>query len=148
MAFLIPEFKGYYYLNYVCDYNFFFSSESKTPTNANWVSRYCSREENRAYESDFLYIAGMMTKKNWNEGDGDGAKVYYTGNFKESIRPLLPPPPHLELCVQYKPDIFLSVNHFDKINSIYPRLDLVNLVVRPHLFTKLSLFTKSSLDKE
>ena len=41
----------------------FFSSESKTPTNANWVSRYCSREENRAYESDFLYIAGMMTKK-------------------------------------------------------------------------------------
>ena len=124
----------------------FFSSESKTPTNANWVSRYCSREENRAYESDFLYIAGMMTKKNWNEGDG--AKVYYTGNFKESIRPLLPPPPpHLELCVQYKPDIFLSVNHFDKINST-PRLDLVNLVVRPLLFTKLIIFAKSSLDKE
>ena len=32
--------------------------------------------------------------------------------------------------------------------SIHPSLDLVNMVVRPLLFTKLSLFTKSSLDKE
>ena len=31
---------------------------------------------------------------------------------------------------------------------IHPRLDLVNVIVRPFLFTKLSLFTKSSLDKE
>ena len=30
----------------------------------------------------------------------------------------------------------------------HPRLDLVNVVVRPLLFTKLNLFTKSSLDKE
>ena len=32
--------------------------------------------------------------------------------------------------------------------SVHPRLDLVNMVVRPFLFTELSLFTKSSLDKE
>ena len=31
---------------------------------------------------------------------------------------------------------------------MHPRLDLVNLVVRTLLFTKLSLITKSSLDKE
>ena len=31
---------------------------------------------------------------------------------------------------------------------VYPRLDLVNVVVRPLLFTKSSLFTKLSLDKE
>ena len=31
---------------------------------------------------------------------------------------------------------------------IHLKLDLVNVVVRPLLFTKLSLFTKSSLDKE
>ena len=31
---------------------------------------------------------------------------------------------------------------------VHPRLDLVNVIVRPFLFTKLSLFTKSSLDKE
>ena len=30
---------------------------------------------------------------------------------------------------------------------IHPRLDLVNVVIRPFLFTKLSLFTKSSLNK-
>ena len=34
------------------------------------------------------------------------------------------------------------------IHVIYPRLDLVNVVGRPFLFTKLSLFTKSSLYKE
>ena len=32
--------------------------------------------------------------------------------------------------------------------SFSSRLDLVNIVVIPHLFTELSLFTKSSLDKE
>ena len=32
--------------------------------------------------------------------------------------------------------------------TLHPRLDLVNLVVRPPLFTKLNLFTESSLDKE
>ena len=32
--------------------------------------------------------------------------------------------------------------------SIHPRLDLVNMVVRPLLFTKLSLFTKSIHDKK
>ena len=32
--------------------------------------------------------------------------------------------------------------------KIHLRLDLVNIVVRPLLFTKLSLFTKSNLDKE
>ena len=31
---------------------------------------------------------------------------------------------------------------------LHPRLDLVNMVVRPFLFTKLSLFTKWSIDKE
>ena len=31
---------------------------------------------------------------------------------------------------------------------VHPRLNLVNVVVRPFLFTILSLFTKSSLDKE
>ena len=31
---------------------------------------------------------------------------------------------------------------------IHPKLDLVNVIFRPFLFTKLSLFTKSSLDKE
>ena len=31
---------------------------------------------------------------------------------------------------------------------IHPRLDLVNMIVRPFLFNKLSLFTKSSHDKE
>ena len=31
---------------------------------------------------------------------------------------------------------------------VHPKLDLVNMVVRPLLFTKLSLFTKSGLDKE
>ena len=34
------------------------------------------------------------------------------------------------------------------IFRVHPRLDLVNMVVRPFLFTKLSLFTKSSLDKD
>ena len=34
------------------------------------------------------------------------------------------------------------------IQVIYPRLDLVNVVGKPFLFTKLSLFTKSSLNKE
>ena len=32
--------------------------------------------------------------------------------------------------------------------TLHPRLDLVNLVVRPPLLTKLILFSKSSLDKE
>ena len=32
--------------------------------------------------------------------------------------------------------------------QITPRLDLVNMVVRPLLYTKSSLFTKLSLDKE
>ena len=32
--------------------------------------------------------------------------------------------------------------------TLHPRLHLVNLVVRPHLLTKLILFSKSSLDKE
>ena len=32
--------------------------------------------------------------------------------------------------------------------KVHPRLDLVNVIVRPFLFTKLSLFTISSLDKE
>ena len=32
--------------------------------------------------------------------------------------------------------------------GVHPRLDLVNVIVRPFLFTKLSLLTKSSLDKE
>ena len=32
--------------------------------------------------------------------------------------------------------------------DVYPRLDLVNGVVRPLLFTKSSLFTKLSLDEE
>ena len=31
---------------------------------------------------------------------------------------------------------------------VHPRLDLVNKVIRPLLFTKLSLFTKSNLDEE
>ena len=31
---------------------------------------------------------------------------------------------------------------------IHPKLNLVNVVVRPHLFTKFSLFIKLSLDKE
>ena len=39
------------------------------------------------------------------------------------------------------------VNDIRKI-EIHPRLYLVNVVVRPLLFTKLSLFTNSSLDKE
>ena len=34
------------------------------------------------------------------------------------------------------------------IFRVHPRLDLVNMVVRPFLFTKLSLFTKSSLNKD
>ena len=31
---------------------------------------------------------------------------------------------------------------------VHPKLDLVNVVVRPFLFTKSSIFTKWSLDKE
>ena len=34
------------------------------------------------------------------------------------------------------------------LEVIHSKLDLVNMDVRPLLFTKLSLFTKSSLDKE
>ena len=33
-------------------------------------------------------------------------------------------------------------------SQLHPKLDLVNMVVRTFLFTKLSLFTKSSIDKE
>ena len=37
---------------------------------------------------------------------------------------------------------------FPFCNLVHPRLDLVNVVVRPLLFTKLSLLTESSLNKE
>ena len=39
-------------------------------------------------------------------------------------------------------------SHHCRLDDVYPRLNLVNVVVRPLLFTKMSLFTKLSLDKE
>ena len=52
-----------------------------------------------------------------------------------------------------KVDIYGKCGNMDckpeKVNIvIHPRLDLVKFIVRPLLFTKLSLFTKSSLEKE
>ena len=38
--------------------------------------------------------------------------------------------------------------YFDSSLFVHSRLDLVNVVVRPLLFTKLSLLTKPSQDKE
>ena len=43
--------------------------------------------------------------------------------------------------------MFFAVYFYSSL-LVHSRLDLVNVVVRPLLFTKLSLFTKSSLDKE
>ena len=39
-------------------------------------------------------------------------------------------------------------SHLCRLDDVHPRLDLVNVVVRTLLFTKLILFTKSSLDKQ
>ena len=41
-----------------------------------------------------------------------------------------------------------NVIQINESGVVHPRLDLVNVVVRPLLFTKLSLFNKSSVDKE
>ena len=42
----------------------------------------------------------------------------------------------------------MSKHAFEILDVVQPRLDLVNIVVRPLLFTKSGLFTKSSMDKE
>ena len=41
-----------------------------------------------------------------------------------------------------------GVSYFKASCIIHPKLDLVIMVVRPLLFTKLILFTNSSLDKD
>ena len=42
---------------------------------------------------------------------------------------------------------FCQIEEVHLFADIHPKLDLVNMDVRPLLFTELSLFTKSSLDK-
>ena len=41
-----------------------------------------------------------------------------------------------------------GVSYFKASCIIHAKLDLVNMVVRPLLFTKLIIFTKSGLDKD
>ena len=50
--------------------------------------------------------------------------------------------------VNYVSIIFMKLGTYIHSILVHPRLDLVNKVVRPLLFTKLSLFIKSNLDKE